>query len=460
MSRTGSEGDRQVMILGVNAGALGGHLGGWRHRDAFPTSAMQLRNVIEVAQIAESGKMDMIFLADGNGVRGMDKPALFAANSPTDRPAVFEPVTLFAAVAQHTQHIGFVATATTTYEEPYTIARKFASLDHLSGGRAAWNVVTTSNAEDALNFSYDEHVARERRYDRAREAVAVVRGLWDSWGGEAFPQDKATGQYLDPAKVKLLNHKGAHFAVRGPLNIARTPQGHPVLFSAGQSDAGLELAASSSDALFGSATSKAEGQAVYADVKGRMAKYGRHPDQLRVLPGVAVFVGPTTAEADDLCGELQSLIPESLGTAYLSKIVGYDVSSHPVDGPMPLNEGAKIGGTHTAQQIQRLAAEQGLSIRQTYERVLPSAVGNMIKGNPIEVADIMEDWYRSKAADGFVIAIPIMPRLLRDFVSLVIPELQRRGLFRTEYSGTTLRDNLRLSVPPDPFATPFRDVAE
>ena len=449
-----------MMILGVNAGALGGHLGGWRHRDAFPTSAMQLRNVIEVAQIAESGKMDMIFLADGNGVRGMDKPALFAANSPSDRPAVFEPVTLFSAVAQHTRHIGFVATATATYEEPFTIARKFASLDHLSGGRAAWNVVTTSYAEDALNFSHTEHVARETRYERAQESVAVVRGLWDSWGAEAFPQDKATGQYLDPAQVKLLNHKGRHFSVRGPLNIARTPQGHPVLFSAGQSEAGLELAASASDALFGSATSKAEGQAVYADVKGRMVKYGRHPDALRVLPGAGVFVAATSGEADDLYGALQALIPESLGVSYLSKIVGFDVTGYPVDGPMPQNAVGQVGGTYTSQQIQRLAAEQGLTIRQTYERVLPSSVGNTIKGNPIEVADVMEDWYRSKAADGFVIAIPIMPRLLRDFVSLVIPELQRRGLFRTEYSGTTLRDNLRLSVPRDPFAAVRRDAAE
>jgi alkanesulfonate monooxygenase SsuD/methylene tetrahydromethanopterin reductase-like flavin-dependent oxidoreductase (luciferase family) len=222
----------------------------------------------------------------------------------------------------------------------------------------------------------------------------------------------------------------------------------------------MELAASSSDALFGSATSKAEGQAVYADVKSRMAKYGRHPDELRVLPGVGVFVAPTAAEADDLYGELQELIPESLGVSYLSKIVGFDVTGYPVDGPMPQNAVAQIGGTYTSQQIQRLAAEQGLTIRQTYERVLPSSVGNMIKGNPVEVADVMEDWYRSQAADGFVIAIPIMPRLLRDFVSLVIPELQRRGLFRTEYPGTTLRENLRLSMPRDPFAAARRDAAE
>jgi alkanesulfonate monooxygenase SsuD/methylene tetrahydromethanopterin reductase-like flavin-dependent oxidoreductase (luciferase family) len=249
--------DPGMMILGLNAITLGGHLGGWRHPDAWPKTAMNLNALIETAKIAERGKLDLIFLADGNGVRQMDKPTLFAANSPSDRPAVFEPVTLYAALSQHISHIGFVARATTTYKEPFSIARKFASLDHLS-------------------------------YDRARENLDVVRSLWDSWAEDAFVQNKATGQFLDPSKVRLTNRKGAHFSLKGPLNGARSPQGQPVVFMAGQSEAGKELAAYGAEALFGSATGKEEAQAVYADIKGRMAKYGRGPDELRILPSTCI----------------------------------------------------------------------------------------------------------------------------------------------------------------------------
>jgi alkanesulfonate monooxygenase len=449
-----------MMILGLNAGALGGHLGGWRHPDAWPTSAMQLGNAIETAKLAERGKLDLIFLADGNGVRQMDKPALFAANSPSDRPVVFEPLTLYAALSQHTSHIGFVATATTTYEEPFTIARKFASLDHLSGGRAAWNLVTTSYAEDALNFSHSEHVARETRYDRARECLDVVRSLWDSWGEDAFVQDKATGRYLDPAKVRLTNHKGTHFSVKGPLNVARSPQGQPVVFSAGQSEAGMELAAYGAEALFGSATGKQEAQAVYADIKGRMAKYGRSPDELRIMPGMSVFVGRTADEADELYQSLQSLISPALGVPYLSKIVGFDLSKYPLDGLMPDSTVEQVGGTAIGRSVLALAKREGLSVRQTYERILPSMGGNVVKGDARHVADVFEDWYASKACDGFVLSMPVMPRALRDFVDLVVPELQRRGLFRTDYSGTTLRENMGLARPPDPFATTRELAAE
>jgi alkanesulfonate monooxygenase len=440
-----------MIILGVNGGALGGHLGGWRHRDAFPKSAMELKNAIAIAQIAERGKLDFIFLADGNGVRQMDKPDLFAANSPSDRPAVFEPVTLFSALAQYTGHLGFVATATTTYEEPFTIARKFASLDHLSGGRAAWNVVTTSYAEDALNFSHTEHVARELRYERAREAVDVVKGLWNSWGEDAFVQDKSTGQYLDPTKVAVLNHVGKHFSVRGPLNVARTPQGHPVIFSAGQSDAGRELAAYSSEALFGTATEKAEAQALYADIKGRMEKYGRAPDELKILPACGVFAAPTMAEAERVFEELQALISPALGVPYLSKLVGIDLKAYPIDGPMPQERVEQVGGTAGGRSIQEMARREGLTIRQTCERILGSQAGNVMKGDARHIADIMEDWYREKACDGFILQIPIMPRMLENFVNLVVPELQRRSIFRSEYEGTTLRDNLRLKRPDDPF---------
>jgi N-acetyl-S-(2-succino)cysteine monooxygenase len=449
-----------MMILGLNAITLGGHLGGWRHPDAWPTTAMNLNALIETVKIAERGKLDLIFLADGNGVRQMDKPTLFAANSPSDRPAVFEPVTLYAALSQHTSHIGFVATATTTYEEPFTIARKFASLDHLSAGRSGWNLVTTSYAEDALNFSHEAHVARDTRYDRARESLDVVRSLWDSWAEDAFVQNKATGQFLDPSKVRLTNHKGAHFSVKGPLNVARSPQGQPVVFMAGQSEAGKELAAYGAEALFGSATGKEEAQAVYADIKGRMAKYGRGPDELRILPGMSVFAGRRSEEADELYQTLQSLISPALGVPYLSKIVGFDLTKFPLDGPMPEGHEDQIGGTAIGRSIRALAQREGLSIRQTYERVLPSMGGNMVKGDAQHITDVFEDWYTSKACDGFVLSMPVSPRCLRDFVDLVVPELQRRGLFRRDYTGTTLRDNMGLARPADPFAAAKEMAAE
>lgn len=293
-----------------------------------------------------------------------------------------------------------------------------------------------------------------------REALDVVRSLWDSWAGDAFIQDKATGHYLDPSKVRLTNYKGVHFSVKGPLNVARTPQGQPVVFSAGQSEAGKELAAYGAEALFGTATDKADAQAVYADIKGRMAKYGRAPDELRILPGVGVYAGRTAAEADALFESLQSLISPALGVPYLSKMIGYDLSRHDLDGPMPDNKTEQLGGTGIGRSVIAMALRHGLTIRQTYERVLPSMGGNMVKGNPKQIADTFEDWYASKACDGFVMSMPTMPLGLRNFVAYVIPELRRRGLFRTEYSGTTLRANMGLRIPPDPFVVRREQAAE
>ena len=365
-----------MMVLGFTGGALGGHLGGWRHRNSFPTTSMQLQCMIEMAQIAERGGIDMMFLADGNGVRQMDKPTLFAANSPSDRPAVFEPVTLFSAVAQHTSRIGLVATATTSYEEPFTIARKFASLDHLSGGRAGWNLVTTQYVEDSKNFGRDEHFGREDRYERARESLDVVRALWDSWASDAFLQDKSTGRYLDPDRVRLTNHRGKHFAVKGPLNVARTPQGQPVVFMAGQSDAGKELAAYGGEGLFGTASNKAEAQAEYADIKGRMKKYGRPTDALRILPALSVFVGRTAAEADALFDELQALISPALAVSYLSKVAGVDLTGaadRRPDAAAPGREpgrhgdrplGAGHGGARRPQRARHLRARAADDGRQ------------------------------------------------------------------------------------------------
>ncbi|ONG53791.1 hypothetical protein BKE38_11545 [Pseudoroseomonas deserti] len=436
-----------MMNLMTSLIGLGSHLAGWRHRDAWSPTTMSLDNAIHLAKLAERGKLDMLFLADGNAVRQMDDPILFSATSRSDRPAAFEPLTLLAALSQHTTKIGLFATATTTYDEPYLLARRFASLDHLSQGRSCWNVVTGSYAGDAVNFGRSAHVPRAERYNRAREFVEVCKGLWDSWAEDAFIEDKASGRFLDPSRVQRLNHVGKHFAVQGPLNVARMPQGYPVLCTAGQSEDGRELAAEHAELMFSVAQTKAEAQAFYADVKSRMAKFGRAPDALRILPGVTLYIGRTEAEAEEQFQELQSLILPELGLAYLSRQCQMDLSGYPIDGPLPKMEGEVAGVASYRESIAAMAHAEKLSIRQTYERIVPSLGHVLFKGNPVQIADQMEDWFRGQACDGFNVDMPVVPRSLTDFVDLVVPELQKRGLFRREYAGGTLRQTMGLATP-------------
>jgi FMN-dependent oxidoreductase (nitrilotriacetate monooxygenase family) len=440
-----------MMNLMTGLHGLGGHLGGWRHPDAWGETSMNLEHSIHIAQLAEKGKFDLLFLADGNAVRQMDKPALFAANSPSDRPSVFEPTTHLTAVAMFTKHIGLLATATTTYDEPYLLARRFASLDHLSKGRACWNVVTTSFPGDALNFSRTEHMNRIERYERSIECVEVCKGLWDSWDDGAFVQNKETGQYLDPAKVHVLNHKGKHFQIKGPLNVSRMPQGYPVLFLAGQSEQGREMAAMHADCVFSVMNNIVDGRKIYADIKGRLAKYGREPDHLKIIPGASFYVGRTESEADELYEELQSLITPTVGVAYLSKLVEMNLKDYPLDGPMPDLSGETNAIESFRKIIAAMATRDNLTLRQTYQRVLPSMGHIIFKGNPVQIVDQMEEWYKTKACDGFNVGTPVMPRGLTDFVDLIIPELQKRGLFRREYTGKTLRENMGLPMPRNQF---------
>ena len=442
-----------MMILGANIRAVGAHLAGWRHPDAARPITMNPHNSVAYAQLAERGAMHFVFLADGNGVRQMDKPALFAAMAPTDRPTVFEPVTLLSAIAMMTQRIGLVATATTTYEAPFSLARKFASLDHLSGGRAAWNLVTTSHADDALNFGHAEHMPRDERYARAREFVAVVKGLWDSWADDAFLEDAATGRFLDPDRVHVLGHHGDYLDCRGPLNMARPPQGHPVLFSAGQSEPGRDLTAGQSDCMFATGGSMTQAQANYADIKGRMAAFGRDPGQLKILHDVTIYAAPTAAQAEEHFQELQAQIPEALGVDMLSKYLETDLTGLPVDGPLPSTT-QKVGGSSLRTTIAETAQAQGLTIRQTYERVVTGSGGCSFKGSFTQVADEMAAWFTGKACDGFVISGPVMPRGLSAVVDGVIPELRRRGLFHTGYAGRTFRDSLGLARPENRFFGP------
>ncbi|MCS5730601.1 LLM class flavin-dependent oxidoreductase [Herbiconiux moechotypicola] len=431
---------------------LGFHLAGWRHPDAYEHQTMNLEQAIEVAKLAEAAKFDMLFVADGNAVRQMDNPDLFEANSISDRPAVYDPVTLYAALSQHTSHIGMLATSSTTYEEPYITARRFASLDHLSGGRSCWNIVTGSYPGDSVNFGFAEHVEKSVRYERSDEFVEVCKGLWDSWAADAFVEDKSSGRYLDASKVHTLNHVGTHFSVKGPLNVARMPQGYPVLCLAGQSEAGREMAAKQADVVFSVASTLAEAQAFYADVKRRLPAYGRSADELKIMTGVTVYVGETEAEVDELDAQLQALIEPRVGVAYLSKLVEMDLRGYDVDGPLPDLSGDTNAIAAYRIMIRAMSErEGGLTIRQAYERVLPSMGQTVVKGTPVQIADQLEEWYRGGAADAFNVGFPVMPTGLRRFAELVVPELQRRGLFRTEYEGTTLRDSLGLRYPVNPY---------
>lgn len=433
--------------------SIGGVMGAWRHPDAWPDNRiMNLDHYISIAKTAERGKFDCLFVADSNAVEQMDNPDLFEALGPLDRPANFEPLTLFAALSQHTKDIGFVSTATTTFESPYLLARKFASLDRISNGRAAWNIVTSYHPEDSKNFGLDELIGRDQRYPRASEFVDVVTGLWDSWADDAFVQNRETGQFLDASKVHVLNHEGEYLKVKGPLNVARPIQGHPVKFSAGQSEPGRELAAKHADCLFAVAMTKEDGIALCKDVKGRLAKYGRAPEDLKIFPAISVYVGETEAAAEKLYQEVGDLILPHLGVKYLEKTLRTDLSGYDLDGPVPdIDPPESAGIISISHEMHRYFRENNLTIRQSYQRAMRFTGGALFKGSPVQIADQIEDWYRSGACDGFLIAPPIVPTVLETFVDLVVPELQRRGIYRTEYTGRTMRENLGLKTPPNRF---------
>lgn len=421
----------------------GHHVAAWRYPTTKAEHVLNFEFIKQQALIAEQAKFDMVFLADG--VSAGYRTQAFEQQS----TAYFEPFTLLSGLAAVTSKIGLVGTVSTTYNEPFNVARKFASLDHLSGGRAAWNVVTSHGLEAANNFSLKDELLHQDRYERAEEFVDVAKKLWDSWEDDAIVYDKDNAKYVDKEKVHEIRHEGKWFHVTGPLNITRPVQGYPVIVQAGSSEAGKELAARTAEVIFTAWQTLEEAQAFYRDVKSRMAKYGRHPDELKIMPGVYPIVGKTIEEAEEKRKKLLELIPESLGVSRLSQQLGVDLSGYPVDGPLPdLPDIAEINGIKSRfQLVKDLAEREQLTIRQLYERIAGARGHREIIGTPEQIVDQLQEWFENEAADGFNIMPPTFPDGLKDFVELVIPELQKRGIFRKEYEGSTLREHLGLKRP-------------
>ncbi|BFG79704.1 LLM class flavin-dependent oxidoreductase [Paraburkholderia terrae] len=442
---------RQIS-LGAFLMETGHHIAAWRHPDTHATGGLDFAHYAQLAQIAERAKFDAIFFADSVSVRDTHLPSL----SRTARADHFEPLTLLSALSVVTSHIGLVATVSTTFNEPYNVARKFASLDHLSGGRSGWNLVTSSTETEAHNFGFDKHPDHALRYERAKEFHDVVTGLWDSWDDDAFLRDKASGVYFDPDKVHVLDYRGKHFKVRGPLNVARSPQGRPVVIQAGASDAGKELAAQTAEVIFVAHQTLDEAKHFYRDVKGRLARYGRRPEHLKIMPGIFPVIGRTQQEAQDKFDALQDLIHPTVGLQLLSNMSGgVDLSKYDIDGPVPeLPE--TNGGKSRQRLLLDLARRDNLTIRELYLRIAGARGHQQVIGTPQSIADQLQQWFEEEGADGFNIMSPWLPGGLSEFAELVVPELQRRGLFRTEYAGRTLRDHLGLPRPENRFSESVR----
>jgi FMN-dependent oxidoreductase (nitrilotriacetate monooxygenase family) len=426
----------------------GTHSAGWRHPEADVETDMDFGRYVALARMAERGLMDCVFFQDTAAVPGsaaLDGSAPFRPEG--GRHVWPEPATLLAALAPVTSHIGLIATATTTYNEPYNIARRFATIDAISGGRAGWNLVTSQVEDEAMNFGAEKHMDHGLRYERAEEFYDVVAGLWDSWDEGAFPRDKATGRYMDPSKVHFLNHEGKHFKVRGPLNVARSKQGRPVVAQAGSSEVGRSLSARCADVVFTAQVTIPEGQAFCGDLRERAQRFGRGAEDIRVLPGLTVFCGATDSEARAKYELLEGMISDDAAMKLLARLCGdLNIYDYPVDGPLPDLPPSNAARARQEMVVAKARAEN-LSIRQI-ARYLGTSMGHqVVVGTPKMVADMMEAWLMSGACDGFNLLSPYYPGPLEDMVELVVPELQRRGIYRTAYAGTTLRANLGVPVP-------------
>ena len=435
------------MKLGLFIRPTGHHIASWRHPNAYGDANENFDRFVDMARTAERGLFDMLFSADTN-------TAWTTVDSALNRQhysAWLEPYTLLSALAPLTKHIGLVCTRSTSFDAPYTVARMFATLDLISGGRSGVNVVTTGNGRSALNYSQEEHLAKPERYEIAEEFVDVLKGLWDSWDADAFVRDRETSTFFEWDRMHMLNHKGKHFQVEGPLNVPRSPQGQPVIVQAGASEDGRELAARSADVIFGASQSIEIAQAFYADVKARLARYGRLPGDLKILPGLSVTVAPTEAEAQAKFDELQELIHPDHGLAFLSRRIGHDLTAMDPDMPMPDLSAVDDVGTRSGQMLD-LAKREKWTLRQLYQHFAAARGHMLLIGTPSMVVDSMQEWFENGACDGFNVIPSMFPDEFESFVDLVVPELQRRGLYRTSYQGKTLRDLLDLRVPESRYA--------
>jgi len=424
---------------------VGHHEAAWRHPRTETRNLLDVNHYRELARTAERGRLDSVFFADRLAV---------SAHIKHNSQAVFEPITLLTAMATATEHVGLIATASTGYSDPYTLARAFASLDHISGGRAGWNIVTSAGSDEAANFGLDDTPEHAGRYARAEEFVEVVTALWDSWEDDALVLDPATGVFADPDKVHTVDHAGERFRVRGPLNTPRPPQGRPLLVQAGSSESGRSFAARHAEAIFTAQRSIDEGRAFYRDVKARAVRFGRNPYEIKILPGIVPYIAETEDAARQLEQEFTDLISPAYSLRQLSEMVGVDLTAHSLDAPLPpLPPLEQIQGNKSRYQlVKELAANEALTVRELIAKLGGGRGHRTFVGTPEQVADNIEEWFAAGAADGFNVMPPYLPGGLDDFVDQVVPILQRRGLFRTEYTASTLRGHYGLPHPPSRYA--------
>ncbi len=431
--------------LGTFVYTFGFHPAAWLHPDSDVNGANEFSHFLNIARLSEAAKFDFMFLADSAASAVGDADAL--ARQPTKMNR-FEPTSLLSALAVTTTHLGLVGTVSTSYYEPYNVARIFASIDQLSKGRACWNVVTSDHNETGYNFNREGLDPHEVRYERGTEFVDVVFGLWDSFERDALLRDRESGIYYDKDKLHTLDHKGKHFQVRGPLNIAGSPQGRPVIAQAGGSEAGMDLAARTAEVVFGLASNIDRSRAFYQNVKGRMAAYGRSEDDLKIMPGVVLNVGATMAEAQAKVDFMIDKLHPDVGRLMLSEFLEADLTGVPLDQPFPMDRlPATPRGSKALFDELVDFVNKGHTVGELVRHYAEKHTGNGITGTPTQIADFMEEWFETRAADGFILMFPTLPSSLTDFTELVLPELRRRGLFREEYEGTTLRENLGLSMP-------------
>ncbi|MDE0206500.1 MAG: LLM class flavin-dependent oxidoreductase, partial [Candidatus Tectomicrobia bacterium] len=428
---------------GAFLAGTGGNMASWRHPNAIADAAINLDYYRWLTKRAEAAKLDFAFFGDGLYISEKSHPNFLNR---------FEPLTLLAALAMETTHIGLAATLSTTYSDPYTVARQFASIDHISKGRAGWNIVTSPLEGSAQNYSRPEHPEHDLRYRMADEYLEVTKGLWDSWEEDAFVRDKASGRFIDPEKMHRLNHRGEFYNVQGPLNISRSPQGRPVLIQAGSSEAGRNFAAQHADAVFTGGASLEDGARFYQDVKQRAMRLGRGPEDILILPGCGPIVGSTMAEAEARYEEIANLVSIEDALNYLGRYFNdIDFTQYELDAPFPeLGDFGRNGWESTTDRIKELARAEGLTLRQMALR--STTTRHAFIGTPEHIADTMQAWFEGGAADGFMLTGAVLPDALLDFIDHVLPILKKRGLFRTEYEADTLHGNLGLPIPANRYA--------